>query len=121
MIALSGGFTCHQPPAFCQNFAVPLATVLSDHNVAMMRKFIGPLVSAFTLAAVIQGSTAIAADNSLMAAASRGDVTAVRSLIAQRADVNATDVVGTTPLLNAVWAGEPAIVDALLSAGAKAG
>ncbi len=86
----------------------------------MMRKLTGALVSAFTLAAVIQGSTALAADNSLMAAASRGDVTAVRSLIAQRADVNAADVDGTTPLHTAVWAGEPAIVDALLTAGAKA-
>src|SRR5215218_4937539 len=113
-------YTGDQPPAFCRNFVIPLLPFLSDDNPSMMHKLTGALVSAFTLAAVMHGSTALAADNTLIAAASRGDLTAVRSLIAQRADVNATDVVGTTPLLNAVWAGEPAIVDALLTAGAKA-
>jgi uncharacterized protein len=86
-----------------------------------MQKLTGTLLSAVTLAAaILQPATTFAADNSLILAASRGDMTAVRALIAQRADVNATDTDGTAPLHSAVWAGEPEIVEALLRAGAKA-
>jgi ankyrin repeat protein len=68
---------------------------------------------------VVHPSRALAADDSLISAASRGDIKTVRQLIAQRADVNAVDADKTTALHQAVWAGELAVVDALLSVGAK--
>jgi ankyrin repeat protein len=71
-------------------------------------------------AGVLQASAAQAADERLLSAASRGDVKAVRALLAGRADVNAANVDGTTPLHQAVWAGELEIADALLRAGARA-
>jgi ankyrin repeat protein len=71
-------------------------------------------------AGVLQASAAQAADERLLSAASRGDVKAVRALRAGRADVNAANVDGTTPLHQAVWAGELEIADALLRAGARA-
>jgi ankyrin repeat protein len=53
-------------------------------------------------------------------AAARGDVVAVRALLAGGADVNATQVDGTTPLHAAVANDHLEIADALLKAGAKA-
>jgi uncharacterized protein len=78
------------------------------------------LVAAGLAAVGLSAVPVFAADNGLIPAASRGDVAAVRALIAKGADVNATDTDGTTPLHKAVWAGEPVVVEALLRAGAKA-
>jgi ankyrin repeat protein len=53
-------------------------------------------------------------------AAARGDLVAVRALLAKGADVNATQVDGTTALHTAVVNDHLEIADALLQAGAKA-
>ena len=53
-------------------------------------------------------------------AAARGDLVAVRALLAKGADVNATQVDGTTALHTAVVNDHLEIADALLKAGAKA-
>jgi len=62
---------------------------------------------------------ALAADDPLIAAARAGDVSGVRKLIGERADVNAQSVDGSTPLLWAAYNGEPTMVEALLAAGAS--
>jgi hypothetical protein len=56
----------------------------------------------------------------LMRAAQKGDLESVRRLLAGRADVNARDWVGKTPLLHACGYGHisPQVVAALLAAGA---
>ncbi|MGH9241943.1 MAG: ankyrin repeat domain-containing protein, partial [Vicinamibacterales bacterium] len=64
--------------------------------------------------------TAAAADERLTQAAARANLPLVRQLLAARADVNAPDADGTTPLHWAVWADHPEIVDELLRAGASA-
>jgi ankyrin repeat protein len=56
----------------------------------------------------------------LVDAAARGDVVAVRALLARGVDVNATQVDGTTALHTAVVHDHLEIADALLKAGAKA-
>src|SRR5258706_2996915 len=66
-------------------------------------------------------AVAVAAGVPLADAAERGDLVAVRSLIGQRSDVNATRVDGTTALHAAVHADHLAIADLLLRAGANAG
>lgn len=54
----------------------------------------------------------------LLEAAQRADLGAVRELVASGADVNATGVDGSTPLLYAAHAGNAAMARALLAAGA---
>lgn len=59
----------------------------------------------------------------LMAAAGRGDLEAVRALLAAGADVNAADARGFTALFHACYNGDedrgyPEVVEALLQAGA---
>jgi len=66
-------------------------------------------------------AVAVAASVPLADAAERGDLVAVRSLIGQRSDVNATRVDGTTALHAAVHADHLEIADLLLRAGANAG
>jgi ankyrin repeat protein len=61
-----------------------------------------------------------AADQRVVQAARSGDAATVRALIRQRADVNATEVDGTTALHWAAWAGDADLVTALLRAGASA-
>jgi uncharacterized protein len=62
---------------------------------------------------------ALAADPPLAAAAARGDVKAVATLLTRGADVNATRVDGTTALHAAAHADRLDIAEALLKAGAK--
>ena len=78
------------------------------------------IAAAWVLIAFMVPLPAAGADHRLAEAAARGDAAAVRQLIAARADVNAPDAEGTTPLHWAVWADEPGIVDDLLRAGAAA-
>jgi ankyrin repeat protein len=74
---------------------------------------------ALCLVAVMPMRTAIAADERLVQAAAQADVQLVRQLLAGRADVNAADGNGTSPLHWAVWADDPATVDELVRAGAS--
>ena len=53
-------------------------------------------------------------------AAARGDIAAVRALMAQKADVNAPQADGATALHWAVFKGNKEIADMLLRAGANA-
>jgi uncharacterized protein len=66
-------------------------------------------------------AVAVAAGVPLADAAERGDLAAVRSLIGQGSDVNATRVDGTAALHAAVHADHIEIADLLLRAGANAG
>ncbi len=60
-----------------------------------------------------------AGDQRLVQAAARGDAAAVRTLLREGVDVNATDADGATALHWAVWADDAAMADALIRAGAK--
>ena len=60
-----------------------------------------------------------AAKAELADAASRGDVAAVRTLLAQKADVNATQSDGATALHWAVYRGDREMTDLLIRAGAN--
>ena len=62
---------------------------------------------------------AAGADERLVQAVARGDVTTVRQLLRQRVDVNAADRDGATALHWAVWADDLALADELIRAGAK--
>ena len=66
-------------------------------------------------------AVAVAAGVPLADAAERGDLAAVRSLIGQGSDVNASRVDGTTALHAAVHADHLEIADLLLRGGANAG
>ncbi len=61
------------------------------------------------------------ADVTLVDAVKRGDASAVRALLASKADGNSAEADGTTALHWAVRRGDLATVDLLLKAGAKAG
>jgi ankyrin repeat protein len=82
------------------------------------------VIASWTLAAVLAGApaSALAADavSSIAAAAKKQDAAAVRSLLRQRADVNAADAEGMTALHWAAHHNDLALVRALLAAGAKA-
>ena len=65
-------------------------------------------------------AVATAADLRLIEAVKKQDAAAVRALITQRADVNATEADGFTALHWAAQRGNAAIADLLLAAGAKA-
>ena len=79
-----------------------------------------PRTAATLIAVLFTAATAAAAEAPLVDAARRGDHAAVRALIAQRSDVNATGVDGATALHAAVDADRLDIADTLLRAGANA-
>jgi uncharacterized protein len=58
-----------------------------------------------------------AAGSDVADAVMRGDAAAVRALLAQKADVNATQLDGASALHWAVYRGDPALTDLLLQAG----
>src|ERR1700728_1214508 len=55
----------------------------------------------------------------LQAAVRTGNLTEVKRLVLAGADVNARDAMGSTPLLDASWAGDPSVVAFLLAHGAE--
>lgn len=72
-----------------------------------------------TLLLSLMAATASAAPASLLQAAQQPDASQALALIAQGADVNATEPDGTTPLMWAVHRGDYPLVQALLKAHAK--
>ena len=68
----------------------------------------------------IAGIVLGAGPSEVAGAAERGDLAAVKSLIAKKADVNATQPDGSTALHWAVYRNDVVMLDALLQAGAKA-
>jgi ankyrin repeat protein len=74
------------------------------------------LIGASTLAGVVDGA---GPDTRLIDAARRADAGAVRRLIEQKVDVNATQPDGATALHWATHRNDPAIADLLIRAGAK--
>jgi ankyrin repeat protein len=78
------------------------------------------LSAATLVAALLPWSARAAEPVPLVDAAARGDLTAVRTLIGRKTDVNAARVDGTTALHAAVHADRLDIVEALLRAGAQA-
>ena len=78
----------------------------------------------FGIASLVMAGLAVVraapADVRLIDAVKKADVAAVRSLIAQRVDVNAADVEGSTALHWAARLDRPEIVDLLAAAGANA-
>ena len=75
--------------------------------------------TALLAAAISLVSASSFASSALIDAAKRGDVGAVRTLVAQKADVNAPDADGSTALHWATQRDDVAMVDALLAAGAN--
>ena len=71
------------------------------------------------IAVLLPSPSAAAAPAPLVDAAARGDLAAVRRLIAEKTDVNAARVDGMTALHAAVQADRLDVADALLRAGAK--
>jgi ankyrin repeat protein len=55
----------------------------------------------------------------LLRASSKGDLAAVKKLVADGSDVNAADTKGRTPLIEAAWAGHADVVKYLIEKGAK--
>jgi ankyrin repeat protein len=68
--------------------------------------------------AAINGRAGKLSETALHAAAGRGDAAMVRLLLEHKADINATDKSGFTPLLNAAEKGQMAIVEILVEQGA---
>jgi ankyrin repeat protein len=77
------------------------------------------LTVARLIAVLLPSPAAAAAPAPLVDAAARGDLAAVRRLIAEKTDVNAARVDGMTALHAAVQADRLDVADALLRAGAK--
>jgi ankyrin repeat protein len=90
-------------------------------TLALLGGAAGPVVSGEPQAQI---SLTLSSDTSkapLVAAARRGDAAAVRALLAQRADVNATEADGATALHWAVERDDEGMTDVLLGAGANVG
>src|ERR1700681_4644756 len=83
----------------------------------MIRKILAG--SAATLFLLITSFTLGAGRSEVADAAMKGDKAAVRALIQQKADVNATQVDGATALHWAVYKDDLEAVDLLIKAGAK--
>jgi len=79
--------------------------------------FLGVLAFVFFVPFVVQSGAAGKSD--VADAAARGDITAVRALIAQKSDVNAPQADGATALHWAVFKSNKELVDILLKAGAN--
>ena len=77
------------------------------------------IVLVIALALAMASPAAAAGDQRLVQAAARSDIAGVRVLLTQRADVNAPDADGTTPLHWSVWADNLTIADELIRAGAS--
>jgi ankyrin repeat protein len=71
-------------------------------------------------ALLVLGATAPAWATTLLEAAKSNDSAAALALVKDKADVNAAESDGTTPLHYAVYHNDVALVDSLLKAGAKA-
>jgi ankyrin repeat protein len=82
----------------------------------MFRRLVVMSVLVLSLGAI--GMSA-ASRTSIVDAAREHNVARVKALIAAKADVNAADIDGSTPLHWAVYQQDPALVDLLLRAGAK--
>ena len=83
--------------------------------VRVVRLLVAPLSLAVLLVTIVQA----VGDSPVTKAVKAGDLTAVRKLIASRADVNALSGDGATPLLWAVYDANVEVARALLTAGAK--
>ena len=79
------------------------------------------IYAAPTEAQVAPDATEIARYTGLHAAANRGDVAAIEKLVASKADVNARDGYGRTPLHVATFAKQRDVIRALAKAGANLG
>jgi ankyrin repeat protein len=79
-----------------------------------------PKAVAIALALLVTGAALAAAGHPLVDAVKRGDRAAVRTLLGQRADVNAAEPDGTTALHYAIQRADGETVDLLIAAGADA-
>jgi ankyrin repeat protein len=79
------------------------------------------MAPALSTAQVPPGAAEVARYGGLHAAAHRGDLAAIEKLVAQKADVNARDPYGRTPLHVATYARQDGAVRALVKAGANTG
>jgi uncharacterized protein len=87
-------------------------------TATMTRRLIAGCAAA--IMASVVGMTLMAAEKSSVAdAVERGDKAGLQTLLTQKADVNATQIDGTTALHWAVYRNDPATVDQLIKAGAK--
>lgn len=83
--------------------------------VRVVRLLVGPLSMAIFLVAIVQA----VGDGPVTKAVKAGDLSAVRKLIASKADVNAVSGDGSTPLLWAVYDANVDMARALITAGSK--
>ncbi len=84
-----------------------------------MRMRITSVLAAVFAVGLASSAYAAARAVPLIEAVKRGDVTAVRAMVAQKADVNVTEPDGTTALHWAADLGDVRTIDTLLGAGAK--
>ena len=83
-----------------------------------MLRLAAALAIAGLLAAAQTRSDAVAPGDALHAAVRAANLSEVKRLVLAGADVNARDAMGSTPLLEASWSGDPNIVAFLLAHGA---
>jgi len=97
----------------------PLRRHLTFRIAALLAGTLTVMAAPPASAQVPPSSTEVAAYQGLHAAAHRGDVAELQRLIAARANLNARDRYGRTPLHVAAHARKPEAVRALMRAGAK--